>query len=216
MKYSVNKNYFQKIDSSDKAYWLGFLFADGCVEYIKTGERIYGKRLNIELARKDRDHLEKFLKSIDSNHPIIDFSRETYGKLREYSKIRVSCTKMVQDLENLGCVKSKTFHLKYPKIEEKFNLDFIRGYFDGDGSWTKRQDGYYQFSIWSGSEDFLTLIRNVIAEKASLNKDKKLVKSASSNCFSLQFCGTQCKRIFEEIYRDSNLFLERKRKVCEF
>ena len=29
MKYSVNDNYFENIDSEDKAYFLGFMMADG-------------------------------------------------------------------------------------------------------------------------------------------------------------------------------------------
>ena len=54
-RYSLNERYFEKIDNNNKAYWLGFIAADGCVSNKKGGRYLY-----IELSRKDRDHLEKF------------------------------------------------------------------------------------------------------------------------------------------------------------
>ena len=54
----MNENIFQQIDSNNKAYWLGFLAADGSVK---------GNELSIGLSSKDRGHLAKFLTFIGSN-----------------------------------------------------------------------------------------------------------------------------------------------------
>jgi len=50
-KYSLNENYFDEIDTSNKAYILGFLYADG-----------YNNRINntvvLSLFKQDREILE--------------------------------------------------------------------------------------------------------------------------------------------------------------
>lgn len=50
-----NENIFDVIDSEEKAYWLGFLFADG---YISSSKNT----IELSLALKDKEHLEKFAK----------------------------------------------------------------------------------------------------------------------------------------------------------
>ena len=55
--HTVNKNYFSNIDTRNKAYWLGFISADGYVVSNKSGGNF---ELGIELSYKDRDHLKAF------------------------------------------------------------------------------------------------------------------------------------------------------------
>jgi hypothetical protein len=57
-------HFFDKINTEEKAYWLGFIAADGCV----TDKGC----LQILLSRKDRDHLELFKKHINGEHPVRD------------------------------------------------------------------------------------------------------------------------------------------------
>ncbi len=63
-KYSVNDDYFSIIDTEEKAYWLGFIFADG---YISNKN---GKRVGITLKSSDRDHIIKFAKAISATYPV--------------------------------------------------------------------------------------------------------------------------------------------------
>lgn len=68
-KYSVNENYFQDINSCEKAYWLGFIAADGCVTH--TGGREGGSKVLVfNLNERDKGHLEKFCHSIESEAKI--------------------------------------------------------------------------------------------------------------------------------------------------
>ena len=62
MKHNLNKEYFKNIDTEEKAYWLGFIYADG---YIIKSEKNY--ELGIELNYKDVEHLNKF-NSIFNNY----------------------------------------------------------------------------------------------------------------------------------------------------
>ena len=124
-KYNLNHSYFEKIDTKEKAYWLGFLFADG---YINNQNYV-----GISLIDSDISHLEKFRDAINSNHIIHTyncnencFSRKD-GK---YCRLIFKSVKMAKDLENLGCTNNKSLTLKFPSIEKCFYKDFIRGYFD--------------------------------------------------------------------------------------
>ena len=52
--YKYNENFFEKIDSPRKAYWLGFLYADGCIL-----DQRKSKILEITLSKNDKNHLQK-------------------------------------------------------------------------------------------------------------------------------------------------------------
>ena len=56
-KPKFNENIFDIIDTEEKAYWLGFIFADG---YIETPKPNMKYTFEICLSCKDKHHLEKF------------------------------------------------------------------------------------------------------------------------------------------------------------
>jgi DNA-binding CsgD family transcriptional regulator len=92
-----NEDYFKNIDSPTKAYWLGFIFADGCL-YSKSN------CLSIGLARKDRIILEKFIKCIEGDSSKIfdrsQKSKKNGNKKYETSTIHINSKKIYQDLIN--------------------------------------------------------------------------------------------------------------------
>lgn len=69
IKYNYNRRFFQNIDTEEKASWLGFIAADGNVASAMNTSRI-------ELNIRDKDHLEKFRKSILGDMPIKESIRE--------------------------------------------------------------------------------------------------------------------------------------------
>lgn len=97
-KYQVNENYFEKIDSEEKAYWLGFLYADGNVRMHKNKSGI----LKLKLKQSDKKHIEKFSKCLNSNYPIKSGIEIIKNKGKEYkcyhSTINIYNTKLVKDL----------------------------------------------------------------------------------------------------------------------
>ena len=66
-KYTFNKDYFERIDSKDKAYFLGFLYADGCNSISTTQHHC---TIILNLQEKDKDILDIFNKYINSNKPL--------------------------------------------------------------------------------------------------------------------------------------------------
>lgn len=120
-KYNVNSNYFNIIDTSEKAYWLGFLYADGynSTTYIQLG-----------ISSIDINHLRKYRKSLNSTHPISNKKNDNTVN------ITISDKQITKDLTKLGCINNKTYKGKFPnynQIPQIYMRDFIRGFFDGDG-----------------------------------------------------------------------------------
>lgn len=122
----VNESYFNKIDSGEKAYWLGFIYADGSV--------FNGNVLSLTLQNGDRDHIELFADTLESEHTISTFENE-WG---EYCRTSIVSDELTDDLKSYGVVPGKTYTDSLPSLDDEYISSFIRGYFDGDGNFTDR------------------------------------------------------------------------------
>lgn len=208
-KYFYDRDYFKVIDSEEKAYWLGFIYADG---YIVNG--IKGKNkdsLGITLKNQDIEHIEKFKRSIKSNHPI-NIYKTKYDT--DCARIIIQDEELVDDLIKLGVLRNKSLILKFPErniVNDKFIYHFIRGYFDGDGSFKrkgKNQKGY-DFSLL-GTFEFLSEVkRHLIID----NEIRKCNKNNNSNNYHLTFGGNKkVKQVSKLLYENANIYLDRKYK----
>ncbi len=105
------------IDNEYKAYWLGFLYADGYVrmKYNRSGE------LKLKLSSKDKEHILLFNKCISSNYPIKDLVSTILYKGQKsnsnVSTVSIYNTKIVNDLIKIGCVSKKLFLSDYQKMK---------------------------------------------------------------------------------------------------
>ena len=108
-KYTINEDYFSIIDTEEKAYWLGFLYADGT----NGGDK--SSTIAIALQRGDIEHLEKFNSAINSNRPIreIESLKPNGLEMSLQAKVDVYSRKMCRDLTRLGCHQNKTFAKEY-------------------------------------------------------------------------------------------------------
>jgi hypothetical protein len=126
LKYSINEDYFEFIDTQEKAYILGFLYADGNM-HSKL------RHVNLKLQERDKDILIKINTLIGSNKPIY-FGKKVLASHRNNVKIVISNKKIYGDLLNKGLHPNKTFKLEFPYfLNSDLIPHFIRGYFDGDG-----------------------------------------------------------------------------------
>lgn len=135
-KYQIlNEDYFEEIDTEEKAYFLGFLMADGYVQ----GER----RIAITLQAGDVEILEALKAAIGSNSPIRNKISKLNGK--EFASVHFSmCSiKIAQDLQKWGIVERKSWEAQYPDLpdEPRIHAGFIRGLLDGDGCVTGQSRG---------------------------------------------------------------------------
>lgn len=193
--------YFSNIDSKEKAYWLGFLYADGCV---------HSNSNEISITLKDRDHLEKFRKAIKSNNKIGESIDKRFSSMPKIYHFSIKDKQLKSDLIKWGCVPNKSLSLtKIPNIPRDFVSHFIRGYFDGDGSlhWL---NGTKNFRIsFVGTAPFLKDIQKELGLSLSLGQQE----GNKSKYF--QVAGRkQVPMILGYIYKDSdeNIRLTRKYK----
>ncbi|MFV2015941.1 MAG: hypothetical protein ACC656_10955 [Candidatus Heimdallarchaeota archaeon] len=199
-KYTFNQDFFETIDSEEKSYWLGFLAADGCIRIQKNRYRI-----TLKLAEKDKNHIEKFKNSIQSNHQIKP-RVSNLGYI--YFGLTLNSHKMFNDLLDKGLTPRKSLTLKPPtNVPKELIRHWIRGYFDGDGSIFKRHNRDTLVLSLLGTEEVLEF---VLRES---KVDLKVRSKKTSRAYFIQSSYKKALKFFDFIYKDSTIFLERKNLI---
>ena len=188
---------FEKIDTEEKAYWLGFLYADGSVGSKED-------KIELGLAEKDLKHIEKFKTFMNINNKI------SYREKTKSYRMSFRSAKCKQDLINKGCIPKKSLILDFPnenQVPKHLIRHFIRGYFDGDG-WFTNTESCFQIGI-IGTENFINGFLNSIE---NTNKDNKIFDVHRKNGAKRYVFGAydDVLNFLNWIYKDSNIYLERK------
>lgn len=203
-KYTFNEAFFETIDVEEKAYFLGFILADGSIDE-KRG------KLKIALAEKDYEILEKFNKIMGSNVRINKYKRKTSFVASSQSCELVFCSpKIVQDLKQIGITERKTFIVKPPEIRSDLKKHFWRGVMDGDGhvSLCKPKNKRSVHSLEFGICGKFATMEALSEYLTSLEVSHKITKDKS--IFRIRICNRQALRVLDEIYEGASIFLKRK------
>lgn len=204
-KLALDVDYFKTIDSPEKAYWLGFICADGCI--YKDGGKL-------TIMVKDREICEKFKAAIKSDHKISD--REVYDKRTDKiyteSSIQITNTLFVSNLINLGVTSKKSSVLSFPDIKESYYSYFIAGLFDGDGSISFRSNGKIACNLIS-TKEVLNFIQEYLEN--TFNILPKSLTKVSENCdnvFKIYWQSDEdCLKLLNFIYQgNKKIYLTRK------
>jgi hypothetical protein len=153
----VKRDYFKVIDTDEKAYWLGFIAADGTV--VSNGRK-YG--ITLDLQPRDLHWLERFRDTIAPGAKITKHGTRSYS-------VSIGSKEMFQDLVTLGIRPRKSNTLQWPDIPERFVIPFLLGYFDGDGSFSRRNDRDAWQWMLLGTQPFLLVARDIIQSHACVN-----------------------------------------------
>lgn len=207
-KYITNINFFNIIDSQEKAYFLGLLYADGNV-YIR-GKHSY--ELSIKLKEEDKHILEKLKDYLSPNLSLKEVKDKRTGNLHYLLKInnKIIC----EQLQNLGCIPNKSLLLQFPNLNKEYISHFVRGYFDGDGSIYSRKTrtGHidYTWQITSTSM-FCERVREYLKD-LGINSSSKLACAGSNLVTTTLSVGgnIQVKKVLDWMYQDSFVYLNRK------
>ena len=188
---------FEIIDTEEKAYWLGFLYADGSVGSKED-------KIELGLAEKDLKHIEKFRDFMNITNKI------SYREKTKSYRMSFRSAKCKQDLIDKGCIPKKSLILDFPnenQVPKHLIRHFIRGYFDGDG-WFTNTESCFQIGI-IGTENFINGFLNSIK---NTNKDNKIFdvhrKNGAKRYVFVVY--DDVLNFLNWIYKDSNIYLERK------
>lgn len=198
-KRKINSNFFENIDTEEKAYWLGFLSADGHI----------GKERNsikLALSKKDEEHVKKFKESIQSEHDIRTYKTGGYSETAMSAEIVIGDAKMHSDLYNLGLRNLKQNHLLPTKVPNSLIRHYIRGIFDGDG-WFTLTDKTREIGFGM-NRPILEFVNKKIVE--SLNIKSRSIKDYKNIARYRINDKLDIKKILDWFYKDSSVYLDRK------
>ncbi len=206
-RYYVNDNVFHIIDTEEKAYWLGFLAADG---YVCSTN---GKRVGLSIASKDRHHLEKFKSFLCSTYPIKTYISSSGYSNSEYVRMIICSDQMYDDLVLHGVVEHKTNILKYPtSVPHELQKHFLRGFVDGDGCITKRGNSFV-ISIM-GINEFLDDAVKYLRSENAYKHGRIYQRKKNCPTLSLSMCGETAKNVIGLLYGNCTVYLDRKYDIA--
>jgi len=207
-KYSLREDFFETINTQQKAYWLGFLSGDGSITENKV---------RLCLNMKDKKHVLKFKKAVD-------WGGKDYYHSNDAIEVYFRSFKMFADLANYNVTPRKTFTIRFPDIPKLFEPHFIRGVFDADGCINREKRTsigkkgqryiYYggEFCI-EGNKQFILVLRKRFIE---LGLPLTSINYSGKKINRVRYGGiNQLKSIYQYLYRDANVFLERKKDLFE-
>lgn len=202
-----NKNYRVKW-SPNLAYAIGLLTTDGNLS--KDGRHII-------LVSKDTEQLKNFRECLEITNKISSKYSSYTGKKSCYH-VQFSNVKLYNWLLDIGLKPNKTKSLGPLKIPNKYFFDFLRGHFDGDGSfyayWDLRWKSSFMFytKFLSASKEHILWLRSKIKKLLNINGVlEKIPQRSKSILYQLKYAKKESKKLFPKMYYANNIpFLKRK------
>lgn len=220
-KNMVKHDFFDEINTEEKAYVLGLYISDGSIH---KGNIRQGYKLNFSLSSIDVDILIK-IKNILSPRSNITYSDKRinkYGILtNSMSKLTIFSKNIVNTLDKYGYGTKKTYLEKTIKkvVPDNLMYHFIRGYFDGDGNINHSkvnkevklknyESNNFSFSIISKDKQILSDIEDFLIKEGF-----KVNNSISKNWFVISINKKDnIIKLYEKLYENSNIYIDRKHK----
>ncbi len=193
----ITENYFENIDNKEKAYWLGFLYADGNINTEKRRPKSY--RLQVAVDKKDEQIIDSLIKSLNA------FEK---NKIFQEKMVRLCIRnkKLTKDLINHGIVPRKSKKIELPNFKRKeFYLAFLLGYFDGDGQQNTTK-------ICSGSKIFLKQIKESFNLPFNITHNKDVSIIDQREIHGERYYLTLGAELFNEMMKNYKNSLPRKRR----
>ena len=205
--YTIDEHYFDVIDDQNKAYILGLWYSDGC-NCTDTYE------IAIALQEEDKYILEKIRKLMKMERPLEFIDRHSKcERHKNMYRLRVKNKHLSDALNKLGVVKAKSLILEFPDwISDDLLPHFIRGVFDGDGHIVNKPT-HYGMHI-TGTKMLCDAIDKILKEKFDIECWHYKHKGRSDITIQMNIHKKDmCKKFFDWIYKDANLYLTRKHDV---
>lgn len=201
-KYEINEDFFDEINTQEKAYFLGILFADGYNNYDKNNVRLSLQEGDIQILNDLKALLYK-----NNDKPLGRSKKENCNDLLY---LDLTNKHISNKLKELGMIQNKTFFITFPEIPRNLYNHFIRGYMDGDGCINHYllKGKYFKCQLrMLGTLEFLQKVQSIINENNSTTGSIR----KRGNIYELAYSSmNQVIKACNYIYKDSNIQLQRK------
>lgn len=202
--YNLNEEFFDIIDTEEKAYALGIWYADG---YNDEKRGI----VRLKLHKQDIDILHKLKSAMEYEGPVL---WEYYKDGRSFPKLAISRKRLSVALSNVGCPQAKTFIIKFPSsdiVPEYLVRHFVRGYFDGDGSISYTDDNKLPVpDIYFTSSDEFIYGLSLLLHDLNIGFNTR-AHMTSKGISQLHLRGNRrAVKLLDWLYQDSSIYLDRK------
>lgn len=211
-KYSINENYFDIIDTPNKAYILGFLYADGYNSVSKS-------TVTMSLQEGDKYILEAMNKEMENTAPLrfVEQSKRL-GKDSPYNyedlwQLNAFSIHMCESLEDKGVKQNKSLILTFPEwLDANLYSHFVRGCIDGDGSISYNVERNQAIVTLTSSEQFCVGLKSYLNNNGIIPGGGIHDASCHNGITKVFVVGgnTQCEKFCNWIYSDADMKLERK------
>lgn len=198
-----DEDYFSK-QSHNMAWLLGFLASDGTVSSSDN-------TIKIGLSAKDKEILEKIKEEVKIENKIVEY---TTNSGFDCVDLHWTCARHKATLAEYGITPNKTFTIKPPtQLSKEYYIDYIRGYFDGDGSINLIQGKNLRWQICGATEEILQWIVDVLYEQYSIPKVKVYCDNnrGKNPYYYFQYSTNAVRMIYNILYTPNSLYLERKK-----
>ena len=215
-KYHIDENFFDEIDTEEKAYVLGIFAADGNVSKSTTN-------IKLELKYTDIEILEKIKKAMNYNFNIIHYNYKSYfsdnpDKIYENHVVRLNITNahIHKEIQKYGIIpnKSRNLDVNLNLIPDELFRHFLRGLWDGDGSISLSHTGnriFPSINLTTSSimydkiyDKLIQHIDNFKGYGHYRNKNKKYTKTLIITSQEMTI------KILDYLYDDSTIYMDRK------
>ena len=214
----INENFFDVIDSQEKAYVLGFIYADGCNQQESN-------MVTMNLSAVDVDILYKISKLIyiNDSEKMIKFYKRTKikdGITKEFSHsvLSINSKHICNILNQIGCGPRKSLTLTFPMIlvNKELIRHFIRGYYDGDGgTFFTKIKGRGCCSTIISTRSFCEVVGIHINNELCIRPHTGYIKG-NDKLSRLYISGNRQVRTFLDwLYKGSTIHLDRKNKIYQ-
>jgi len=162
-------------------------------------------------------HLQKLAKIFNKK---LNYTSFETNQINYFTRLQISNKTIYTDLANHGIEENKTYSdivhvLEY--IPDSLLHHFVRGEFDGDGCISKNYGNNHvmqgKFEI-AGNLDFLQKLQKIMQQLLDLKETE--ITQTSESSWKLCYGGNkQIDRIYEWMYKNATVWLERKtRTIC--
>ena len=132
---------------------------------------------------KDKEFLEKIRNTLSSDYPIKDYKiKEKY----EVSRFSFRSEKIKEEFKKYNITENKTYTYSFPtNLDKRYVIDFIRGYWDGDGT-VCLSGNYPRTSLCGHQLEVLEYILDFLYNELNADKHPIHTKNNDRNYSQLQ------------------------------